>query len=947
MKKEGKIFKSLNAIIVIFAFFYFYYFASSLNAAVPQILSFQGRLTDASGNLIGGNGANRYFKFEIHSTATGDNELWNSGVTAITIKVTQGVFNTLLGDTSAGYSALDLDFDSRRIYLEVQVSDTINSGFETLVPRQRIVASGFAINAETVHGGRFINATGVGQFGGLATVAYSRFGTDTTTHAGTIDASNDLLISGGLEVNGSVAFDGFVLFGANASSSATLEATTLKTSTLDSDGALTIQSADSNDITLNSDSGLIILSGDNLRVGGNNIQDSSGNTRITFQTGGTLFTGTASVSSNFEVGGTASISGSTTFRGVTYTWPAADGAVDNYVLTTNGAGVLTWEQDDTAAGGVNSNSIDFDELVNSMRLDASGETGTTIGFGNVDYTFNLDGTGDFVLQDNSSPFLTLTDTGTFVFAGTGSNTATGEWNFDSNTLVIDSGTNRVGVGTDDLTVAFEVAGAASISGAVTLKGAITGATGYNGLVITPDTGEITTGTWSATDIALGAGGTGATLTDPNADRLFIWDESAGAGATVLAGLGGFLTFTSTPTLTVASYSLDFGQIDDTMTLDANTSIASAGFTFTITAATTTIGGATFTSDTNRLGVNAGGAVNTRFEVGGTASISGTTTLNGVTYTWPSADGASDNFVLTTDSAGLLTWETDDSGTPASQSLDFDEFVDLMTTDQDTTITASSSLTFNLTTTDDIVFQDNSSPFLTLTDTGTFVFAGTGSNTATGEWNFDSNTLVIDSGTNRVGVGTDDLTVAFEVAGAASISGAVTLKGAITGATGYNGLVITPDTGEITTGTWSATDIALGAGGTGATLTDPNADRLFIWDESAGAGATVLAGLGGFLTFTSTPTLTVASDSLDFGQIDDTMTLDANTSIASAGFTFTITDATTTIGGATFTSDTNRLCVNAGGAVNTRFEVGGTASISGTTTLNGVTYTWPSADGASD
>ncbi|HXK40657.1 MAG TPA: hypothetical protein VJ046_00945, partial [Candidatus Paceibacterota bacterium] len=443
MKKEGKIFKSLNAIIVIFAFFYFYYFASSLNAAVPQILSFQGRLTDASGNLIGGNGANRYFKFEIHSTATGDNELWNSGVTAITIKVTQGVFNTLLGDTSAGYSALDLDFDSRRIYLEVQVSDTINSGFETLVPRQRIVASGFAINAETVHGGRFINATGVGQFGGLATVAYSRFGTDTTTHAGTIDASNDLLISGGLEVNGSVAFDGFVLFGANASSSATLEATTLKTSTLDSDGALTIQSADSNDITLNSDSGLIILSGDNLRVGGNNIQDSSGNTRITFQTGGTLFTGTASVSSNFEVGGTASISGSTTFRGVTYTWPAADGAVDNYVLTTNGAGVLTWEQDDTAAGGVNSNSIDFDELVNSMRLDASGETGTTIGFGNVDYTFNLDGTGDFVLQDNSSPFLTLTDTGTFVFAGTGSNTATGEWNFDSNTLVIDSGTNRV------------------------------------------------------------------------------------------------------------------------------------------------------------------------------------------------------------------------------------------------------------------------------------------------------------------------------------------------------------------------------------------------------------------------------------------------------------------------------------------------------------------------
>jgi len=189
-------------------------------AAVPKVLSFQGRLTDTSGNLRGGSGTNFYFKFKIHSTLTGDNQLWLSGATAITIKVTQGVFNTLLGDTSAGYSALDLDFDSSAYYLEVQVSDTIDSGFETLSPRQRIVASGFAINAETVHGGRFINATGVGQFGGLATTSYSRFGTAETTHAGTIDAPNDLLVSGGLEVNSSAAFDGIVSFGAVASHTA-------------------------------------------------------------------------------------------------------------------------------------------------------------------------------------------------------------------------------------------------------------------------------------------------------------------------------------------------------------------------------------------------------------------------------------------------------------------------------------------------------------------------------------------------------------------------------------------------------------------------------------------------------------------------------------------------------------------------------------------------------
>ena len=217
---------SKNAALIIIALFLFFYFASYSHAAVPQILSFQGRLTDASGNLLGGNGTNYYFKFDIYPSLTGGSSSWSSGSTAITIKVTQGVFNTLLGDTSAGYSALDLNFDSPAYYLEVRVDD--NSDFsspETLSPRQRIVTSGFAINAETVHGGRFLNASGVGQFGGLATVAYSRFGTDATTHAGTIDASNDLLVSGGLEVNGSAAFDGFVLFGTNASVSGVLDIT--------------------------------------------------------------------------------------------------------------------------------------------------------------------------------------------------------------------------------------------------------------------------------------------------------------------------------------------------------------------------------------------------------------------------------------------------------------------------------------------------------------------------------------------------------------------------------------------------------------------------------------------------------------------------------------------------------------------------------------------------
>lgn len=63
------------------------------------------------------------------------------------------------------------------------------------------------------------------QVGGFASAAYSRFGTNSTTHAGTVSGVNDLLISGGLEVNGSAAFDGFALFSLGVSVSTNFEVT--------------------------------------------------------------------------------------------------------------------------------------------------------------------------------------------------------------------------------------------------------------------------------------------------------------------------------------------------------------------------------------------------------------------------------------------------------------------------------------------------------------------------------------------------------------------------------------------------------------------------------------------------------------------------------------------------------------------------------------------------
>ena len=74
--------------------------------------------------------------------------------------VTNGVFNIGIGDTSAGGDAFTYNFqDSDTAYLNVQVATKVdalctgsNEVFETLSPRERVVASGYAINSYSVDG---------------------------------------------------------------------------------------------------------------------------------------------------------------------------------------------------------------------------------------------------------------------------------------------------------------------------------------------------------------------------------------------------------------------------------------------------------------------------------------------------------------------------------------------------------------------------------------------------------------------------------------------------------------------------------------------------------------------------------------------------------------------------------------------------------------------------
>lgn len=82
---------------------------------------------------------------------------------------------------------------------------------------------------------------------------------------------------------------------------------------------------------------------------------------------------------------------------------------------------------------------------------------------------------------------------------------------------------------------------------------------------------------------------------------------------------------------------------------------------------------------------------------------------------------------------------------------------------------------------------------------------------------------------------------------------VTLSGTLTvgGNSSING------TAYVTGGT----DVALADGGTGASLTDPNADRIMFWDDSAGAVTWLTAGNGLTIT-TTTIAVDSASDTVD-------------------------------------------------------------------------------------
>jgi len=165
--------------------------------APPRILSFQGRITNASGSPIT---SATDFVFKIYTVSSGGSAQWTSKTWNITPD-SNGIFSVLLGDTGASDTTIPSTLFSENATLYLGV--TVGADSE-MTPRQRIVSSAYALNADALAGYfpsqtpdinqvPVLDASGNLIFSGAATIGTNSNGALTLAPNGT----GDLIVTNG------------------------------------------------------------------------------------------------------------------------------------------------------------------------------------------------------------------------------------------------------------------------------------------------------------------------------------------------------------------------------------------------------------------------------------------------------------------------------------------------------------------------------------------------------------------------------------------------------------------------------------------------------------------------------------------------------------------------------------------------------------------------------
>jgi hypothetical protein len=126
--------KLVFALVVLLACSPFFITHSALCAS-PQIINYQGKLTDSSGQDLNGT---YDLTFSLYTASTGGTSVWSEAHSSVT--VTNGFFNVLLGSVNTNTLAAIFQANST-LYMEIKV------GTETLSPRVQIGSAGYALSA--------------------------------------------------------------------------------------------------------------------------------------------------------------------------------------------------------------------------------------------------------------------------------------------------------------------------------------------------------------------------------------------------------------------------------------------------------------------------------------------------------------------------------------------------------------------------------------------------------------------------------------------------------------------------------------------------------------------------------------------------------------------------------------------------------------------------------
>ena len=235
---------SVSILLACFAFL-----SSPHASAVPTTMNFQGRLSDASGNIMPDGLYN--MQFRLFTVSTGGSATWTeTRETTNRVQVTNGIFSTQLGAVTPITASL---FSGNDVYFEITMPTpgTATCGTAScatwespMIPRNKMATSAYAFqaeNANTLDGldstafaaatgsANYIqnttspqtadfNITGIGTAGTLQAATFDRAsagalsigGTNatsvnvgnlgaTTTVLGSLQADSDVLVQGGLE----------------------------------------------------------------------------------------------------------------------------------------------------------------------------------------------------------------------------------------------------------------------------------------------------------------------------------------------------------------------------------------------------------------------------------------------------------------------------------------------------------------------------------------------------------------------------------------------------------------------------------------------------------------------------------------------------------------------------------------------------------------------------